>query len=238
MSEFDTQRDMLILVAQALGLELRQQVTFVGGCTTGLLLTDAFIREQVRSTDDVDLIVSVIGYPAFARLQQQLSERGFRLSTQTEDSDDDFPICAMTLGQLRVDFIPDDEEVLGFSNRWYREAVASSTPFELKPDLIINLVNPVYFIATKLEAYRGRGRGDALASRDIEDILNLVDGRPEVLAEVDEAPAPVRQYIAEQLGALLQDANFEYAINSHAAGSQDRENLMFERLETLAGERP
>ncbi len=236
MSEFNTQRDMLRLVAEALGPDLRQQMTFVGGCTTGLLLTDPFIREQVRSTDDVDLIVSVLGYPAFARLQQQLSERGFRLSMEASDGDEDFPICAMTLGQLRVDFIPDDEHVLGFSNRWYREAVASSTLFELDTGLTINLVNPVYFIATKLEAYRGRGRGDALASRDIEDILNLVDGRPEVLAEVNNAPTPVRQYIAEQIGELLQDTNFEYAVNSHAAGSQDRENLLFERLETLAGE--
>ena len=60
MSLFDDQRAMLRRVAEALGEELREQVAFVGGCTTGLLLTDPFTREQVRSTDDVDLIVSVM----------------------------------------------------------------------------------------------------------------------------------------------------------------------------------
>lgn len=63
MSLFDDQRAMLRQVAEALGEELREQVAFVGGCTTGLLLTDAFTREQVRSTDDVDLIVHVISHP-------------------------------------------------------------------------------------------------------------------------------------------------------------------------------
>lgn len=39
MSLFDDQRAMLRQVAEALGAELRNQVAFVGGCTTGLLLT-------------------------------------------------------------------------------------------------------------------------------------------------------------------------------------------------------
>ncbi len=53
---------MLVEVARALGPELINQVTFVGGCTTALLLTDEVTAEQVRHTDDVDLIVHVISY--------------------------------------------------------------------------------------------------------------------------------------------------------------------------------
>ena len=232
MTIFNTQIDMLKLVAKALGPELRQQMTFVGGCTTGLLLTDAFTREQVRSTDDVDLIVHVIGYQAFATLQHQLGQRGFKVSAGQDD--DDFPICAMKLGELRVDFIPDDERVLGFSNRWYKGAVASATACVLDAETTINLVNPVYFIATKLEAYKGRGRGDALGSRDIEDILNLVDGRPELLHEIHSASAEIRAYISLEIARLLDDANFEYAVASQSLGSKDREELLFERLEELA----
>ena len=72
MSAFTTLQAMLCRVAQALGPDLRQQMTFVGGCTTGLLLTDDFTREQVRSTDDVDLIVHVMGPTGFAKLQTAL----------------------------------------------------------------------------------------------------------------------------------------------------------------------
>ena len=65
---------MLETVAKALGPKLCQQMTFVGGCTTGLLLTDDYTREQVRHTDDVDLIVHVMGYIGFHSLQRQLQE--------------------------------------------------------------------------------------------------------------------------------------------------------------------
>jgi hypothetical protein len=85
MSVFSTLQGMVCEVAKALGPELCRQMTFVGGCTTGLLLTDAFTREQVRSTDDVDLIVHVMGPVGFALLQQTLSDRGFRVSSQDDD---------------------------------------------------------------------------------------------------------------------------------------------------------
>jgi hypothetical protein len=139
----------------------------------------------------------------------------------------------MLLGDMRIDFMPDDD-TLGFSNRWFKDAMATSTPYALDAETTINLVHPVYFIATKLEAYKGRGRNDALRSHDIEDILNLLDGRPEVLQEVRQAPEEVRAYISQEITLLLDDANFEYAVASQTRGDKDRENLLFERLEDLA----
>lgn len=224
--------EMLEQVALALGSELREQMTFVGGCTTGLLLTDEFTKEQVRHTDDVDLIVHTMGYTGFAALQDQLQQRGF--SIQMPPPGEDLPICAMQLGALRVDFMPDDETVLGFGNRWYQAAMETATPYELTPDLTIRLVTPVYFLATKLEAFKGRGKGDTLSSRDIEDILHLVDGRPELVGEVQMAPTEVRAYFAEELATLLDDQNFEYAVSSQARGNTEREEIIFERLEQLA----
>lgn len=35
--------DMIAVVARALGSDLLAKVAFVGGCTTGLLLTDSFV---------------------------------------------------------------------------------------------------------------------------------------------------------------------------------------------------
>ena len=146
----DIHIEMLRQVAVALGDTLCSQMTFVGGCTTGLLLTDDFSREQVRHTDDVDLIVSVIGYGGFGALQAQLRSQGFKDCNST---DEDAPLCAMKLGELRVDFMPDDESVLGFSNCWYQQAMESANQHSLDNDISINLISPVYFVATKLEAY-------------------------------------------------------------------------------------
>jgi predicted nucleotidyltransferase len=226
-------RHMLLMVASALGEELRSKMAFVGGATTGLLVTDEFTREQVRATDDVDLIVHAISYVEFVDLQCRLTERGFKYPSA--NLDDDIPICAMYLKELRVDFMPKDENVLGFSNRWYEDALASATDYELNDAITIRLVAPVYFLATKIEAFKGRGKGDYLVSRDIEDIIILLDGRPELLREVEAAPVDVRDYLAEELGIFLSEERFEDAINSHVRGDSERVSIIFDRLYLLAG---
>ncbi|MFC2993622.1 hypothetical protein [Halomonas tibetensis] len=233
MSLFDDQLGMMRQVAEALGADLRDQVAFVGGCTTGLLLTDAFTREQVRSTDDVDLIISVITYAHLTRFKEALKAKGFK---DPSSRDEEMPICAMKLGELRVDLMPDHGGVLGFSNHWYPQALKTAVPVSLGNDLTIRIVTPTLFVATKLEAYKGRGDGDPLSSHDIEDILNLVDGRPELLDEVRAADSALQDYIVAELGQLLKNDDFGYAVQSQA-GDPDREALLFERLEILAGER-
>lgn len=233
MSLFDDQRAMLRQVAEALGAELRDQVAFVGGCTTGLLLTDAFTREQVRSTDDVDLIISVVSYIDLQRFKEVLKVNGFN---EPSSMDEEMPICAMKLGELRVDLMPDHAQVLGFSNHWYPLALQTAEPISLGGDLSIRVVTPPLFVATKLEAYKGRGEGDPLSSHDIEDILNLVDGRPELLGEIRCADSALQGYIATEMAQLLSNDDFEYAVQSQAQ-DPDREALIFERLDTLAEER-
>lgn len=233
MSEQITQKQMLIQVAEALGSDLLEEVAFVGGCTTALFISDEVTLENIRSTDDVDLIVHVIGYNGFDKLQRQLQVNGFR--NAMPELGEDEPICAMKLGQLRVDFMPDDEAVLGFTNRWYRTALEYSERYALTADLVIRLVDPVYFVATKLDAWKGRGNGDVLGSRDLEDILNVVDGRPELTDEIHQGPEDVRAYIEEEFRALLENSMFEYAISSQADGYDERENILFQRIEKMAG---
>jgi predicted nucleotidyltransferase len=222
-------QEMLETVAEALGPELRQKMTFVGGCTTGLLLTDEYTLEQVRHTEDVDLIVHTMGYTAFYALQEQLKKQGFSIPASMDNA----PICAMNLGDLRVDFMPDDDS-LGFTNRWYQAAMKTASDYPLTSDLTIRLVSPVYFVATKLEAYKGRGNNDPLDSRDVEDILNLVDGREELLDEIMAASSYVQNYIALEISRLLEVSDFEYAVQSQTFGDTERENVIFERLEALA----
>lgn len=229
MSNANRHKEMLVMVAEALGPELCQQVAFVGGCTTSLFLTDEFTREQVRHTDDVDVIVSLVGVASFARLQAQLRKLGFQ-----ESMDEDDPICAMKLGPMRVDFMPDDENILGFSNRWYQEAWSSAEDYELQDKLTIKLIKPVYFVATKLEAFLGRGGNDPLGSRDVEDLLNLFDGRSVLLTEIEEAEPHLRQFIAVEIRRLLENSDFEYAVQTCALGDIGRETLIFERLEQVA----
>ncbi len=48
-------------------------------------------------------------------------------------------------------------------------------------DLRVRVVAAPYFCATKLETFRDRGKGDYLASHDLEDPITVVEGRPELL---------------------------------------------------------
>ncbi len=232
-AEWRIQEQMLQTVADALGPELLRQVAFVGGCTTALLLTDAFAREAVRFTEDVDVIVHVLSYGKWQRLLTELRQRGFR-----ESPEDDI-ICRMRLPnaptgrELIVDFMPDDEAILNFSNRWYRAALHSAADHALPSGTLIRVVTPSYFLATKLEAYRGRGRNDPLASRDIEDILAVVDGRDSLHSELAQAEPALQHYIAQAISALLAHRDFAYAVQAAARQQPVREELIFQRLEAI-----
>jgi len=227
MSKYNLHKDMILQVAKALGPELCQEVAFVGGSTTGLLLTDQLAKEQVRYTDDVDLIVSVMGYPGWILLQEKLRDHGFKESMENT------VICRMQLGELQVDFMPDDD-TLGFSNQWYRQALATADEYEISAGVMIRLVSPEFFVATKLEAYKGRGNNDPLESRDIEDLLNIIDGRDALLEEISQAPSEIKDFIALEFTNLLDNSLFEYAVQNKTNGETGREEILFSRIEAIA----
>lgn len=229
MSEFNCHRQMLTQVAEALGEELLRQIAFIGGCTTGFFITDDFTRERIRYTKDVDIIVHVLGHRDWAELQTKLRRKGFKENLQEE------VICAMYLDNLRVDFMPDNVEILGFGNRWYADALKNAQLYSINADLKIPLVQSVYFVATKLEAYLGRGNNDPLTSSDLEDIINLFEGREELCNEITAASLELRHYIATQLESLLAHPDFEYVIQSTTQNNIKRERLIFERLEAVIG---
>ncbi|MCP4045297.1 MAG: hypothetical protein GY732_04830 [Gammaproteobacteria bacterium] len=216
-------REMLEPVAMALGDALLPYVAFVGGTTTALLITDPFTRETVRFTEDIDLIVKAESHAQWQKFQQQLRQRGFK------ESMEDNRICRMCLGHLKVDFMPDDASILGFTNRWYHMALATAQPYPLTDELTINLLAPEYFIATKLEAWRGRGGNDPISSHDLEDIINLLDGREELTVEITQSGSEVREYIAQQFSELLKHPDFEYAVQGNVRDTS-RSELVFERL--------
>lgn len=217
---------MLEEVAQALGEELREQIAFVGGCTTVLLITDEYTLESIRGTDDVDLVIHLTGTPDWYRLEEKLKPRGFKNTGQ------DSVTCRLRLGALKVDFMPTDEKVLGFSNTWFVGGLENAVDYALPNGTSIKVFAAPWFLAAKLQAYQGRGHGYVLMSNDIEDIIALLDGREELIDEVKRAPFELRRFVSDQFIALLKLSEFQNVIQSTAQDS-DREMLIHERLKTL-----
>lgn len=96
---------------------------------------------------------------------------------------------------------------------------------------------PVPLVATKLCAWKGRGRGDLLRSLDIHDVLTLIDGRPELVAEVQAAQPNLRAYVQDELVQLRAELYFDYAVDGATAGygplGAERASLMRGRLDDL-----
>ncbi len=217
----------LRLVAEALG-DLREQVVFVGGAVAGLLVTDP-MAEGVRATRDVDAVVEA-ACVQFRRIEARIAERGF-----TQDMTSDV-ICRWVHRDSGVlfDLMPVDGDVLGFSNRWYPYAVASAERVELAPGLSIRLVSAVAFIATKLEAFADRGAGDMLASHDLEDVLNIVDGREELPDELLAAPALLQQVVGAAFANLLARPDFSNVLPGLIA-EPERAGIVEQRLRRMSG---
>lgn len=207
------------------------ELVFVGGSTTSLLITDKAAAE-VRPTYDVDAIAEITSYAAYADFSERLRKIGFN-----EDAGEGAPICRWRQNKTVLDVMPLDEKILGFSNRWYKPAMDASEERELKPELRIRLVTAVFFCATKLEAFNGRGKGDYLASHDLEDLIAVVDGRAELVEEIKSAPEEVRTYIASETKKLLGEARFVDALPGYLlpdGASQARIRVLNDRLKQIA----
>ena len=230
MKRDDPNLEMLQLAADGLQPFL-EDVVFVGGCATGLLITD-LAAPQTRETKDVDVIVEIASLHDYHQLAGKLRNRGFR-----EDKSEGAPMCRWTFGAVTVDVMPTDAAILGFSNRWYSEAIANAIRVSLPAGIVIRLVAAPWFLATKLEAFYGRGNGDYMASHDIEDLIAVLDGRESVVHEVEQSGA-VGRYMAGEFGRLLALEEFHDALPCHLpsdAASQMRASIVIERITAISG---
>lgn len=197
---------LLERVAEQLGRALLEQLVFVGGAVAGVLITDPALPE-IRPTQDVDVICSVIARSDYHELGRQLRQRGFQ-----EDSRPGAPLCRWCINDLILDLMPAQSEILGFSNRWYPLALETAQLQGLPSGRSIRVVTAPVFLATKLEAFHGRGKGDYLFSHDLEDLMAVVDGRASLLEECRLSPPELRNDLAAQFRDLLNTPAFLEAL--------------------------
>ena len=193
------------VVAEALG-DLCEELVFVGGCAASLLI-DAPSAPPTRVTYDVDVIAEVAALSGYYALERRFTERGF-----AKDMSEGAPICRWRVQDVEVDLMPTDESILGFSNRWYPAAVASASSIALPSGQRISLISAPVFLATKFEAFHTRGRNDVLISHDLEDIVNVVEGRPLIVEEVAAAESGLRAYLAVRFRELTRNPDFANAL--------------------------
>jgi len=94
-------------------------------------------------------IVTYAGYVAF-------SER-LRLAHFTEDEELN---CRWHNENLMLDVLALNKEVLSFTNIWYESALRHASVLSLPGGASIRVITAPFFLATKMEAFRGRAKMD------------------------------------------------------------------------------
>lgn len=187
--------------------ELRDHVVFVGGSTISFYADRPVL--EIRPTDDIDVIIEVLNYRQRQELEERLRAIGF-----TNDMESGI-ICRFKVEGITVDIMPTDDPSIGFNNIWYPKGYENAVNYLLDDGKQIRILTAPYFLATKLEAFKGRGGGDGRLSHDFEDIVFVLENRGSLWQELMECDEGVKAYLVAEFSALIENPYFYEWIDCH-----------------------
>ncbi|MBI3882972.1 MAG: nucleotidyl transferase AbiEii/AbiGii toxin family protein [Sphingobacteriales bacterium] len=209
-------------VANALN-DLNEKVVFVGGATISLYPDRAVL--EVRPTDDIDVIIEILNYADRAKLEEKLRLIGFAHDIESG------VICRYKIQGIVVDIMPTNDSSIGFTNKWYPEGFENAVNYEIDDKNVIKILSAPYFIATKLEAHKGRGKNDGRTSKDFEDIIYVLENRESIWDEMNNTNKSVKEYLRFEFLVLLNNPNLFEWIDAHVErGSPPATYLIMKKL--------
>lgn len=222
-----TNLDMLEIIASGLA-ELKEQVVFVGGSVAELYVENRGAA-PVRPTLDVDLIIHIVSKPAFAEMENQLRTLGF-----DNDFSEGAPICRWIYKGIKVDIMPTDTKILGFSNDWYPIGYTQKVQVNLPSGSLIYLLPPAIYMCTKLSATQNRGLPALIMSHDFEDLIYLISNCHVLLEDIQKSSPVIKSYISNTFKELQANPNFEEAMAySLPYGETDRLGLIQQKIREI-----
>ncbi len=195
---YSTNIKMLQIVANGLG-DLKNEMVFVGGAVAELYANDP-AASDIRPTLDVDCVIELQTRLAHAKLEEDLRSKGFQ-----NDRSEGAPICRFVYQDIKVDIMPTEEKILGFSNRWYSEGIANRIIKTLPDGTEIFVFSTEYFLAAKFEAHYSRGGNDLRQSHDFEDIIYILGNSTDILDVIKNANESVKYYLIKECQVLFEN---------------------------------
>lgn len=207
---------------------LNERIVFTGGATISLYL-DEISAVDARPTKDVDCVVEITSTAEYYQFSDKLRQIGLAEDTQSG------VICRWRYQDLIIDIMPTDPSALGFSNSWYMPGMTKSIQFELPSGQNISIFTVSYLLASKIEAFNDRGKRDPYMSTDLEDIVLLLDGCPDLEEDFQQTDPEVRTFVkgwfTSELNLLREIAPAQL---SFVARNSGREQLLLSRIERFA----
>ncbi|MBW2690946.1 MAG: hypothetical protein JRC99_13635 [Deltaproteobacteria bacterium] len=207
---------------------------FLGGAIVPLLLDNPGLAD-IRQTMDIDLAVDVVTRLDYSKIEEELIALRF-----APDTSEDAPKCRWKIDGLKVDVMPGKDPTGEWRVRWFDVALETAET-RVVDDTPCFIATAPSFIATKMEAFADRGKGDFLASHDMEDIIAVIDGRASLEADVRASSNALRTYIADTMAAYIENEAFLESLSGHLppdAASQQRLPGLIKKVHALAAIAP
>lgn len=220
---------MLQIVANGLG-DLKDKMVFVGGAVAELY-ADNSSASEVRFTIDVDCVIEISSIVKFAETEEKLRTKGFKNDTSKEA-----PICRWLYKDIKVDVMPTDSSILGFTNKWYKKGIEVKMSKLLSNRLEVFIFPPEYYLATKIEAHKGRGGNDLRQSHDFEDIIYILENCSTILKNIKQSNQDLKNYLKVEFQHFLENKNLNEGIESALPYGSNEENtdIILELMQNIA----
>lgn len=213
-------------VANALK-ELKDIMVFVGGATISLY-TDDLAAQEIRPTSDIDMTIKLThNYAEWTKINERLSELKFYPNPEGH------AMCSYKYRNINVDIMPSEDGHMGEANKWYKIGFKNIQSASIEGEEISILSAPC-FLATKFEAFNGRGK-DYRTSHDFEDIIYVIDNRTTIIEEIESDDKEIKGFLKEELGKVLSMSN-AYEILSchiHPLVLEDRYPMLEEKIKAI-----
>lgn len=210
--------------------ELCREVVFVGGSVAELYSDDPAATD-IRPTMDVDCVIELATYGSLQEFESLLRQHGFVNDIESG------VICRWKFNHETVDIMPDRDSILGFTNQWYKPGFQHRILYELPDGIAVYILPPLYYIATKIQAIRGRGGDDLRFSHDFEDIIYVLNNRQDITSLFDhENNTDLIEYISFWASEILNRQNYREEIECMLPyGDYDRVEYIIEILNHFKG---
>jgi hypothetical protein len=126
-------------------------------------------------------------------------------------------ICRYKIQGITVDIMPTHPEAIGFSNIWYPEGFQTAIDYPLDKDSDIKIFSLPYFVASKWEAFKGRGT-DFRTSTDFEDLVYIFENVGDFEEQMKVSPIHLRTYLGNEFEAVIDRDDFEEGLYAHLSG--------------------
>jgi len=212
-------------VAEALN-EIKEAMVFVGGAVVSLY-TDDPAADEIRPTGDIDMTINLLNFVEWTKMQERLADLGF------SPDPNGHAICSYLYKGISVDIMPSEDGHLGPSNKWYKVGFNNLWTTKVENEEIKILSAPC-FLATKFEAFKGRGK-DYRTSHDFEDVIYVLDNRTTIIDEIKSDNKEIQNYLKNEFETLVKNPSFEEIISSqiHPLLIEERLPLVIEKIEQI-----